>query len=78
MQLARVQNFVILWRVFNVRAARHASSNEAGAAECERHGSIGVRRAAGAQGPMGHPNERDRQEQMGHVLKRYQFRTKLI
>ena len=27
---------------------------------------------------LGHPNERDRQGQMGHVLKRYQFRTKLI
>jgi hypothetical protein len=27
---------------------------------------------------LGHPNERDRQGQMGYVLKRYQFRTKLI
>ena len=25
-----------------------------------------------------HPNESDRQGQMGHVLKRYQFRIKLI
>ena len=33
---------------------------------------------AGTDG-VGHPNERDdRQCQMGHVLKRYQFRTKLI
>jgi hypothetical protein len=34
--------------VFNARAARHAGSNEGGAAECERHG---FRRPAGAQGP---------------------------
>ena len=27
---------------------------------------------------LGHPNERARQDQMGYVLKRYQFRTKLI
>jgi hypothetical protein len=27
---------------------------------------------------LGHPNERDRQGQMDYVLKRYQFRIKLI
>ena len=27
---------------------------------------------------LGHPNERDRQGRMGDVLKRYQFRAKLI
>jgi hypothetical protein len=41
----KVQNFVILWRVFDARTARHASRNEAGAAECNRQGSAALSRS---------------------------------
>ena len=40
-----MQNFVILWRVFDARTPRHASRNEAGAAECNRQGSTALSRS---------------------------------